>query len=107
MLSRREFFQAVAAVAVSPSILAERPWRAFLMDDCDFVAAQSAEEAQEWYFNFCGVEVKEAEPVSLQTTFRTDEDPGAPRMTFAAAIAEELAAGETEPFYLATDGHYC
>lgn len=103
MFTRRDFVK-TAVVAVASSLLSsERPWEVFLVNDCDYIAAKSPEEAKAWYLEFCGVDAEEIECCSLDHVFAD----GKRRLTFAQSIAEEVAAGQVEPFYLATDGHYC
>lgn len=110
MLTRRELGKLAIAAAVAPqALVAELPIRAFLMGDCDYIAARSAAEARAWYREWCGVDEAEVTEVSLQERFSTGEkgDLNAEVLTFAQEIDEHRAAGGDFPVYLATDGHYC
>lgn len=112
-MKRREFTGTVIAVAAMPeTLLFDAPWRVWLLNDCDYIAARSLPEALAWYLNWTGVDAGndphcEPEEADLGETFWTDENRKDLQTTFAAAIAEETADGSTEPFYLATHGHYC
>ncbi len=74
--------------------------------ECDFVAAESLEAAQEWYRRVITDEdVDEVRPVSvgqLMCTGESEDDPDGEMITFAEAIARHQAEGRTFPTILAS-----
>lgn len=70
---------------------AMKVWR---LDDCDFVAAETLDEAIKWYEGYTGnkVDPHDARESSLDTIMNTTEGPHDPdneRITFAEAIERE------------------
>jgi hypothetical protein len=114
MLNRREFAKTVAAAAVVvavPAVAASsEEIRVWMMDDCDYIAARTGEEAREWYGKFLtGVEVEEVTEVGDDLEFKEGDahDESLPTVTAREAIDRRIANGESFPCYLCTDGHYC
>lgn len=77
-------------------------------DDCDYVAAETLDDALAWYKNETGVEVEEWEEASLDTKGYTGEVPGdgGETMTFAEMIRRAQEAKERFPQILGTDPYY-
>lgn len=90
-------------------------WR---FDDCDYVAAETLEQAREWYVreHFCDIEGRLTEhgaawiadmevegPLDLETNHMNTEEPGEPgneRITFAEGIRRHSTSGGTFPAVL-------
>ena len=83
--------------------------KVFLIDDCDYVAAETAEAALEWYRREIHDEAEEAQEASLDLEVNEAEDDGDPpeMITFAAIIERDLKVPElTWPRILGTDSYY-
>ena len=114
MLNRRDFVKSAAAAAavsaVSGAALPEDEIRVWMMDDCDYVAARTGDEAREWYTQWLkGTAVEEVTEAGDDIEFREGDahDESLPIVTARDVIDRRIAAGETFPCYLCTDGHYC
>jgi hypothetical protein len=79
-------------------------------DDCDYVAAETLEQAREWYEREITMQpVEEVEDASLDQQYETADiegDEPSRVLTARDYIAEKLAAGETFPQILGSDPHY-
>lgn len=80
-----------AAPVELDAMSAMKVWK---LDDCDFVAAETLDEAIKWYEGYTGVKVDsdDASEASLETVMNTTEGPHDPdneRITFAEAIERE------------------
>ena len=78
------------------------------LDDCDYVAANSKEEAVEWYERtILDYPVEEIEEVSLDDDVNIAEE-GQPiqLISIRQLIADELAKGGTLPMIVGTDAYY-
>lgn len=78
------------------------------LDDCDYVAAETLDDALAWYESETGIEVKEWEEAELTMEGNAAEDEGeAPIIkTFAQMIEDAKAKHERFPQILRTDPHY-
>lgn len=79
------------------------------LDDCDYVAAESQQEAVAWYTNLTGVEVEDVEAANLNMKGHTGEgpdDPDSEFISFAEMIRRAQEAGQEFPMILGTDPHY-
>lgn len=83
-------------------------YKIFLMDECDYVAAIDAATAQEWYERtVMGVPIEDVEEVSGSLLINEAEEEGDSKTcTLTESVDKRLAAGETLPFIVGTDGAY-
>ncbi len=82
--------------------------KVFLIDDCDYVAAETAEAAIEWYRREIHDEVEECDEVSLDLEVNEAEEGDPPEIiTFREMIERDLQIPKlTWPRILGTDSHY-
>jgi hypothetical protein len=79
--------------------------KAWCIDDCEWVAAETAEEARDWYQTVHNpghvVEELPREAPLTQMMLWGDDPKTDKRVTFAEAIRRQLEAGEKPPMWLA------
>ncbi len=81
----------------------------YLIDDCEYVAAGSRDEAVAWYEReIKGDHVDDVEDISLDTQMNiaSEEDDPAILATFREVIAGMESTGETFPAVIASSGYY-
>ena len=77
------------------------------LDDCDYVAAETLDDALVWYKNETGVDVEEWEEAELMTESNVSEEGEPPIIkTFAKMIEDAQANRERFPQILGTDSYY-
>jgi hypothetical protein len=115
-MTRREFFLATATTALFVLIPAPQPptLKLFRVNDWIFIAAADLDAAkafysqQGWETDFDSYnETETCEEGPLTMTVQMGEEPDSPRATAQEIIDAELAAGNTAPFIVCFDSHYC
>ncbi len=77
------------------------------LDDCDYIAADSEEQAREHFKQQYGQSAEECEQIDSSCMMNKAEQGRPPVMvTMQDQIDLRLAAGERLPFVVAIDGHY-
>jgi len=82
--------------------------KVFFLDECDYVAAETLDDALDWYKRETGApDIEEWSEVALDQTFWTGEIMGdGEELTFAEAIRLAHENKERFPQILATDSYY-
>lgn len=83
--------------------------RVWKLDDCEYVAAHTLDEALAWYESETGLKAapEEAEEYALSSHVNAADEDEEPRIiTFEQLIQEEQARGYGLPMFVGCDPHY-